>query len=247
MGLERYDNDSLLRVVGEIEDAILDADFHHRLVRIVSDLVPGAIVAFDEINESRGIYQLHHASELSEKEFERLLKKLMILYVQNPVHDYFTNGGKQQVLATLELTTQRQLHKTDFYHEIFKPYGIRKQMVVRLQREQWISTLTINRDASFRDGLPEFLRKLSPFLDRAQRIVGEMERLKGIIAGPCAAVNFTPREIEVFHWMREGKRNREIAMILSCSERTIEKHVHRILEKTGSETRSGAIRSAMGC
>jgi DNA-binding CsgD family transcriptional regulator len=61
-----------------------------------------------------------------------------------------------------------------------------------------------------------------------------------------AAKLFTPREAEVFSWMREGKRNREIAMILACSERTVEKHVESILKKTGAETRSGAVRVVFG-
>jgi DNA-binding CsgD family transcriptional regulator len=53
---------------------------------------------------------------------------------------------------------------------------------------------------------------------------------------------FTPREREVFHWMVEGKRNKEIAIILDCSPSTIKKHVASILNKTGAETRSGVLR-----
>jgi DNA-binding CsgD family transcriptional regulator len=52
----------------------------------------------------------------------------------------------------------------------------------------------------------------------------------------------TPREREVFHWMVEGKRNKEIAILLGCSPSTIKKHVASILSKTGAETRSGALR-----
>jgi DNA-binding CsgD family transcriptional regulator len=58
-------------------------------------------------------------------------------------------------------------------------------------------------------------------------------------------VPFTPREREVFHWMIEGKRNKEIAIILECSPSTIKKHVASILMKTGAETRSGALRVLM--
>jgi DNA-binding CsgD family transcriptional regulator len=50
----------------------------------------------------------------------------------------------------------------------------------------------------------------------------------------------TPREQEVLHWLAEGKRNSEIATILVCSTRTIEKHVENILAKTGTETRTAA-------
>ena len=50
----------------------------------------------------------------------------------------------------------------------------------------------------------------------------------------------TPREQEVFYWMGQGKRNREIAQILGCAPRTVEKHVERILQKTQAETRTAA-------
>lgn len=174
------------------------------------------------------------------------MAKLTRLYTQNPVHAYFTGGGKEQVLNTLSLTTRAKLEMTDFYNEIFKPYGIRNQMVVRLEREGWISTLTINRDLGFNDDLIVFLKALSPFLDRAQKVNAELERLRGLIPVVDAGMLFTPREAEVFSWMREGKRNREIAMILMCSERTVEKHVQSILKKTGTETRSGAVRVVFG-
>ena len=50
------------------------------------------------------------------------------------------------------------------------------------------------------------------------------------------------REIEVIRWLGEGKRNGEIATILACSTRTIDKHVENILRKTGAETRTGAVK-----
>lgn len=243
---DRYGVKSLIKVVGEIEDAIMCENFQKKLVEIVTEYVPGSIVAFDEINEGEGIYRLHHTTPVSENEMQALITRLTVLYTQNPVHAYFSSGGREQVLDTLSLTSRSKLEKTDFYQDIFKPFGIKNQMVVRLERKDWISTLTINSDRKFAGKLESFLHALSPFLDRAQRVHSEMERLRGLVSQPGLDGNFTPREAEVFGWMREGKRNREIGIILGCSERTIEKHVHRILEKTGAETRSGAIRAAGG-
>jgi DNA-binding CsgD family transcriptional regulator len=54
-------------------------------------------------------------------------------------------------------------------------------------------------------------------------------------------LHLTPRECEVIHWVTEGKRDREIAVILGVSPRTVEKHVGHILEKLGVETRTGAV------
>jgi len=55
----------------------------------------------------------------------------------------------------------------------------------------------------------------------------------------------TKREQEVLHWMLEGKRNREIAAILGISERTVEKHVERILAALKAENRATAIIRAL--
>ena len=41
----------------------------------------------------------------------------------------------------------------------------------------------------------------------------------------------TRREIEVARWITASKRNSDIAGILGCSPRTVEKHVEHILEK----------------
>ena len=50
------------------------------------------------------------------------------------------------------------------------------------------------------------------------------------------------RQAEVLFWISEGKRDREIATILEISPRTVEKHVQKILEKLGVETRTAASR-----
>ena len=43
----------------------------------------------------------------------------------------------------------------------------------------------------------------------------------------------SPREEEVVRLAREGRSNREIARLLQLSERTVEGHVRRALEKLG--------------
>lgn len=52
----------------------------------------------------------------------------------------------------------------------------------------------------------------------------------------------TPREFEVLHWITEGKRDREIAVIVGISVRTAEHHVASILQKLAVETRTAAAR-----
>lgn len=54
----------------------------------------------------------------------------------------------------------------------------------------------------------------------------------------------TLREIEILNWLREGKRNREIGIILGISARTVGKHLEHLFQKLGVETRTAAVRMA---
>jgi DNA-binding CsgD family transcriptional regulator len=58
-------------------------------------------------------------------------------------------------------------------------------------------------------------------------------------------VTLTAREREVLHWVAGGKTNRDIAAILGASPRTVEKHLERIYEKLGVETRTAAAMRAI--
>ena len=55
------------------------------------------------------------------------------------------------------------------------------------------------------------------------------------------------REKEVLCWMREGKTNWEISMILNISERTVKFHVQNIERKLNAVNKAHAIAIAMDC
>src|SRR5690348_8137674 len=55
-----------------------------------------------------------------------------------------------------------------------------------------------------------------------------------------AGAGLTAREIEVGRWLSCGKTNREIAILLHASPRTIDKHVEHILAKLRVENRTTA-------
>ncbi len=52
----------------------------------------------------------------------------------------------------------------------------------------------------------------------------------------------TARETEVLRLVRDGRTNREIGESLGISERTVQKHVERVLSKMGAKTRLAAAR-----
>ena len=61
----------------------------------------------------------------------------------------------------------------------------------------------------------------------------------------CELLGLTPREGEVLLWIAQGKQNRDIADILDCSHRTVNKHLEQIFAKMGVENRTAAATSAV--
>jgi DNA-binding CsgD family transcriptional regulator len=51
----------------------------------------------------------------------------------------------------------------------------------------------------------------------------------------------TRRESEVMYWLREGKTGPEIAIILGCATRTVEKHLANLYRKLGVKNRAAVI------
>ncbi len=58
-------------------------------------------------------------------------------------------------------------------------------------------------------------------------------------------LGLTLREAEVLYWVSEGKSSPEIALLLTLSSRTVEKHIGNIYAKLGVENRASAMRLAL--
>lgn len=101
-------------------------------------------------------------------------------------------------------------------------------------------------------GADDYLPKPVARVDLLTSIAARLERVGQLRArpdfsspAPLAALGVSPREAEVLLWMAQGKSNGEIAIIVSCSPATVKKHVMRILEKLGVESRGAAMLVAL--
>ena len=65
------------------------------------------------------------------------------------------------------------------------------------------------------------------------------------VQATMAAFGLTLRESEVLYWVTKGKTNRDIGDILGSSPATVKKHLERVYEKLGVETRTAAAGLAM--
>lgn len=66
------------------------------------------------------------------------------------------------------------------------------------------------------------------------------------VAEPVPPAGLTPRESEIFGWLKHGKTGPEISVICGCSIRTIEKHIANLYRKIGAKNRSMVILGSPG-
>ncbi len=72
------------------------------------------------------------------------------------------------------------------------------------------------------------------------------ERSPGAITEAAASDGaLSEREIEILHWVREGKSNHEIGMTLTISPLTVKNHIQRILRKLQASNRTQAVTKAI--
>ncbi|XHR29274.1 MAG: LuxR C-terminal-related transcriptional regulator [Chthoniobacteraceae bacterium] len=113
--------------------------------------------------------------------------------------------------------------------------------VAALQSSAWNSAAA--RDAElpmFRRG-EKILRVKAARHPRSNRLLLVLEE----IAAPAPETALTAREHDVYQWLKAGKSNAEISIILGISIHTVKRHVEHILPKIGAENRYAAALSSM--
>ena len=86
--------------------------------------------------------------------------------------------------------------------------------------------------------------RLVPDHARGQHLILMEEVAMNTPPALLLGLGLTPREAEVLAWIAQGKTNRETALILDTSPRTVQKHLERVFMKLGVESRTGAILKA---
>lgn len=74
-----------------------------------------------------------------------------------------------------------------------------------------------------------------------QRVIGRCALFKRLPGNQ----QLTPREREVLFWVTQGKRDEEIASILTSSPRTVSKQVQVVISKLGVENRASAVAAVL--
>jgi DNA-binding CsgD family transcriptional regulator len=156
----------------------------------------------------------------------------------SPSIAYVKVEGTERVLMTSGWAAQQELIQTNFAME--GRIGIRRHEKALDPLDRTVTRLGSGFDQSITEENQNLFCALMPHIRNASQIAARISP-KETSTNDLERFDLTPREKEVALWMKEGKRDKEIAVILGISSRTVEKHVHQILEKLQVENRSSAI------
>ena len=254
--LRSRDVHALLTALDRLHEPAADAtDFPTHLFGVLAELLPGTAVSLDFVDFANHRAESHVASYFmtpaQAAEIEAVVREFIW---QNPVGAYLAAGRPAAVVQPTDLISQRQFRRTDLYHLAFRPAGVEYQIVAGLNWSGGYGGLVVNRPRSrnFTAREVELVARLRPHVERIyvglRQLADLRQRLARAQASLAAAghivhpavwpAGLTAREKDVFHWVGEGKRNGEIALILGISARTVEKHVEHLFAKFGVENRT---------
>jgi len=145
-----------------------------------------------------------------------------------------------------DLVPESEFHESGLYNDYYRAIRIDHAMAVPIHVDRrLLVSFVFNRRGprGFSDAERDSLELIRPHLGHLYRLCAALGR-----AGwaPAQAWQLTPREQDVLRWLSAGKTDRDIGAILSISPRTVHKHLQRIYEKLGVETRTAAVARAHG-
>jgi DNA-binding CsgD family transcriptional regulator len=226
----------------DLHTPVAAGDFADHIVKLAAAYFKDFKVCFDQANLKTGHYEVHVSHEVTCS-----TRRAGELVPQSPSWKYSIEDGSERVLMITDFISQRNFEKTDFYQEVFKPWGVDYQLATVLRTNTHICGFHLHQDRPIREELRGVLQALFPNIERAFENAQRRGEPGHLLRGhrrDLRELGLTRRESEVLLWIAEGKRDAEIAKILGVSRRTASKHVERILGKLEAETRTGAVARA---
>jgi len=143
-----------------------------------------------------------------------------------------------------DVVPQAEFRETPLYNDYYRAIGIDHTMAVpiHVDRRLLVSFVLNRRGRGFSQDERDSLELIRPHLGHLYRLCSALDRSGW---APACAWQLTPREQDVLRWLSAGKTDRDIGAILDISPRTVHKHLQRIYDKLGVETRTAAVARAL--
>jgi len=160
-------------------------------------------------------------------------------FFDHPLVRYHAHGGAGAHRISDSIAFAR-FREGPLYADYYRRIGIDHAMALPLYLDdRTLVSFVLNRHRR------DFSDRDRDVLDLARTTLGGMYRAMrparraGRVPLRLTAM-LTARERQVLDWLSAGKTDRDISAILDCSHRTVQKHLQRIYDKLGVETRTAA-------
>ena len=141
-----------------------------------------------------------------------------------------------------------RFRQTALYNDYYRRVGLSHALALPIRMDgQELVSFVLNRQGH------DFADRELALLDALRRPLARLFERTQAAERPRPALDeetlhrfaLTRREAEVLRWVAAGKTDRDVALLLACSPRTVHKHLQRVYAKLGVETRTAAVMRAL--
>lgn len=219
-----------------------------RAIDAVKTLVPGEFITYSKAHAT-GAFDI----VFSDDNAPTLDVLMNYMQVKNRYDlwksDLSVRGGS--VLFLRDFFSRRQFRDLDIYATTYKLAGLDNHCAIPLcADESGGGSLFLSvqrRGLDFTEEDRSVLTLLLPHLRNARALGRARTQAGEPHISHFSGLGLSPREMEVFYWIVEGKRNPEIATILKVRIDTVKGHAESIFHKLRVENRHAAIRLGLQC
>ncbi|MGV3663249.1 MAG: response regulator transcription factor [Prosthecobacter sp.] len=218
-----------------------------RAIEAVKALVPGEFITYSKAHAT-GEFDIL----FSDNNAPSLDVLMNYMQVKNKYDlwksDVSVRGG--DVLFLRDYFSRRQFRDLDIFATAYKLAGLDNHCAIPLCEDEGRGSIFLSvqrKGADFTEEERGILTLLLPHLRNARALGRDRSAAGEPEIRHFGNMGLTPREMEVFYWVVEGKRNPEIATILKVRLDTVKGHVESIFQKLGVENRHAAIRHGLQC
>ena len=236
-------SEQLLPCVGGLLELDDPAQLPYLLAEPLKRLIPYDFLVYNEIDTATGAIVTvsdPDGIEAGNAAFEAYA-------YQHPLINYYQRTHDPNVLRLSDHISRPELHRLELYNEFLHPFGLEEMIVCTLPAAPKVAIgMVLTREK--RDFSPDecdLLSRLRPYVLRAYQSA-RRRRGGAFSSDHLQSLGLTLREAEVLQAVRRGARNKAIAHELGITVRTVKKHLERVYDKLGVESRTAALAVATG-
>ena len=227
--------------------------FPQHMLSVIKTFIPADYLSYNLVdNEGVTVPSLIHPNFDRPSNLAQIFNRLAH---EHPILQYHRMSGDGSAKRISDFMPKRTFHKLALYNEFYQPLRTEFQMAITIPvSEPYMVGVALNReDCNFSKRDIDCLNYLRPHLGQAFDLAWRLHKpqpdseayISISVKSLRKRFGLTNQEAKILYWIAQGKSNQDIADILFCKRRVIEKHNQHIFEKLSVENRSTATHVAL--